>query len=137
MVKSLDVFKYLTTYKVFSKKIYKYDEHLTAKITDEMNVNEKYTYCLNKNSIIFTETININNNSSIKNYMSKHVIMCNTLSCASGEMVIRNDTFIFDNNSGTYKPTFNNLQSITNAMPFLRHKIIDILNPLHEKYFSI
>ena len=49
MVKSLDIFKYLTTYKVFSKNIYKYDKHLTAKITDEMNVNEKYTYCLHIN----------------------------------------------------------------------------------------
>ena len=69
--------------------------------------------------------------------MSKHVIMCNTLSCASGEMVIRNNTFIFDNNSGTYKPTFNNLQSIKNAIPFLRYKIIDMLNPSHENYFSV
>lgn len=131
-----DVFGYLTKDKILSKRINKTDENIMKKLINEMNPNEKYTYCLNNNKLIIVETKTTQNNSSIKNWLSKHIMMCNKTACASGEMVIHNNAFVFDNSSGTFQPTLDDLQSLKNAMPFLKIKLVDMSSDSHGKYFT-
>jgi hypothetical protein len=124
--KNIHLFQYLTKHKILSKKIYKKDKNIMEKIINEMNINEKYTFCLNKDTLIFAETKTAENNSMLKDWLSKHIMMCGETACASGELIIHNQIFIFDNASGTFKPTFQNLHSLHQAIPFLNFKIVDI-----------
>ena len=136
VVKNINLFDYLTSNKIFSKKIYKYDKKFTEKIIDNIDnfTNEKYTFCLNKNTLIFAETNH--NKSFIKEFMTKHIMLCDDTACASGEMVINNNLFIFDNSSGTFKPSVHNLQSIKQALPFLHVKITNMNSKTREIIFT-
>jgi hypothetical protein len=51
-------------------------------------------------------------------------------------MVIHNNTLIFDNASGTFKPTLDNLKALKEAMPFLKIKLVEMGSESHEKYFG-
>jgi hypothetical protein len=134
--KKSHLFGYLTQDKVLSKKINKRDANIMKKLISEINVNDKYTFCLNNDNLIFVETKTSENNSFVKDWLSKHIMICNKTACASGEMVIHNNTFIFDNSSGTFKPTLENLKSLKEAMPFLKIKLLDMGSESHEKYFG-
>lgn len=134
--KKVGVLDYLTKKKVLTRKIYKNDK-IMDNLKNIMNPHEKYTYCLNKDTLILAETKNKSNNSLLKNYMSKHIMLCkDTEACASGEMVIYEDSLIFDNKSGSYAPSLQNLQNLKVALPFLNIKTVDFNNPTHEKYFK-
>lgn len=63
-------------YKILSKKIYKNDKHILDKLGLIMNIHEKYTYCLHEDSLIMIDTKTIQNNSTIKDYVSKHTLLC-------------------------------------------------------------
>jgi hypothetical protein len=134
--KSADVFGYLTKHKILSKKINKSDKHIMEKLIKEINPEEKYTFCLNKDTLIFAETKTQENNSLLKDWLSKHIMLCNKTACASGEMVIHNNSFVFDNSSGTFQPTIQHLKSLKLAVPFLNIKIQDMKSPTHDKYFT-
>lgn len=124
--------------RVLSLKINKYDNNITEKIIKYIDNydNEKYTFCLNKNTFIFQETKTHENRSIIKDLMSKHMILCDQHACAAGEMVIHNNTFIVDNNSATYKPSIYELQSLKKSMPFINLKITDRTSKMNKKYFD-
>ena len=124
--------------KVLSIKLNKYDKNFTEKLIQHIdNYNtEKFTFCLNLKNIVFQETQTSENNSTIKNILSKHMILCDEKACASGEMIIKNDILIFDNNSGTYEPNMNNLQSLKKAIPFINFKITNRTSKTHKKYFG-
>lgn len=119
-----------------STQIYKKDKKLTTDLLKLFNPAEKYTYCLNKNNLIIVETKTINNKSIIKYLLSKHILLCDKGACASGEMVIYKNKFIFDNSSGTYKPSIENLEHLK-KLPFLNLKILDLNDKNHSKYFNL
>ena len=54
----------------------------------------------------------------------------------SGELVFHKNKLVFDNSSGTYKATIDNLKSIKKALSFLNVKIIDLYDKNHPKYFG-
>jgi len=126
IVKNIHLLKFLTKNKIFSKKINKYDKNITKKIINLMNANEKYTFCLNKNELIFAETKTGKNNSTVKEWMTKHIMLCDKNACASGEMIVHNNLLIFNNSSGTFKPSIYNLRSIKKAIPFMDIKITNM-----------
>ena len=138
IVKNINLLDYLTSDKILSKKIYKHDKKFTEKIIDNIDnsANEKFTFCLNKNILIFAETKTIHNKSIIKDYLTKHIMLCDNSACASGEMVINNKLFIFDNSSGTFRPNVYNLRSIKQALPFLHIKITNMHSNTHKTLFE-
>lgn len=139
--KKLNVYYNLPNkYKVISKKIYKNDKHILDKLESIMDNNENYTYCLHEDSLIMVDTKTIQNNSRIKNYMSKHYLLCKINSCAAGEVVFGKDgtnkVMVFNNKSGAYKPTYKNLLNIKKALPFLPIKIVEKSSKINSKYFG-
>ena len=87
----------------------------------------KFTYCLTDNSLIIAETKVDRNKTKIRKLVrdvtSKHYLICDKGVCASGELMIKDNTFIFDNSSGTFKPTLENLQNLKKALPNLNMKL--------------
>ena len=87
----------------------------------------KFTYCLTDNSLIIAETKVDRNKTKINKFVrdltSKHYLICDKGVCASGELMIKDNTFIFDNSSGTFKPTLENLQNLKKALPNLNMKL--------------
>ena len=141
--KHVELYHHLSDkYKILSKKILKNDKHIIDTLIKVLNVDEKYTYCLNEDNLIIVETATIQNNSNIKNFMSKHIILCQKNSCAAGELVFYNDpktnkiNMIFNNDSGTYQPSYKNLFYIKKGLPYLPIKIIDRKNKINTKYFG-
>lgn len=122
--------------KVFTKKIYTKDKNIMSEIISSINTNEKYTYCLNKNTLIFAETKTRENNSLLKDWLSKHITLCDNTACASGEMVIHENAFVFDNKSGTFQPSFSDLKSLKRALPFFNIKIVSRYSKTHDKYYE-
>jgi len=136
IIQNIKLLDYLTQKKVKTVKINKNDKKIMEKITKIINPNEKYTYCLNKDTLILAETKTNINKSFIKDITSKHIMLCNETACASGELVIDDNTFIFDNSSGSFIPSIQNIQILKKALPFLKLKIIDMNSKIHDKYFS-
>ena len=122
-----------------SKKIMK-NSNLTLNLIKYIKPYEKYTYCLTKDTLVIAETKASTNKTKlmkyIKNYTSKHLVICEESGCASGELVIKNNTFVFDNSSGTYEPAYENIASLKKALPFLNIKLVMMDSPDHSKYFS-
>ena len=87
----------------------------------------KFTYCLTDNALIISETKVARNKTKIRKFVrdltSKHYLICDKGVCASGELMIKDNTFIFDNSSGTFKPTLENLQNLKKALPNLNMKL--------------
>ena len=87
----------------------------------------KFTYCLTDNALIISETKVAKNKTKIRKFVrdltSKHYLICDKGVCASGELMIKDNTFIFDNSSGTFKPTLENLQNLKKALPNLNMKL--------------
>jgi hypothetical protein len=87
----------------------------------------KFTYCLTDNALIISETKVARNKTNVRKFVrdltSKHYLICDKGVCASGELMIKDNTFIFDNSSGTFKPTLENLQNLKKALPNLNMKL--------------
>jgi len=122
---------YLTQDKIATKKLYKNDTHLMTKLKKIIDPTEKYTYCVNKDKLILAETKTQANQSHLKDIMSKHILLCDESACASGEMIFRNDTLIFDNSSGTYEPSMKNLQVLKKILPFLKIRLMNMNSNTH------
>jgi hypothetical protein len=122
-----------------SKKFIK-NSNLTEKLINYIKPYEKYTYCLSNDMLVIAETKAKTNKTKItkliKNYTSKHFVICEDKVCASGELVIKDHTFIFDNSSGTYEPTYENIKTLKQALPFLNVKLVMLNSPEHSKYFN-
>jgi len=127
---------YLTQNKISTTKLYKNDKNITDKMKELMDPTEKYTYCVNKDKLILVETKTKTNNSKLKNMFSKHILLCDDTACASGEMIVHKNTFVFDNSSGTFKPSMKNLQILKKILPFLKIKLMNMNSPLHKNYFN-
>jgi len=127
---------YLTQDKITTKKLYKNDTQLMAKLKKIIDPNEKYTYCVNKDKLILAETKTQANQSNLKDIMSKHILLCDESACASGEMIFRNDTLVFDNSSGTYEPSMKNLQVLKKILPFLKIRLSHMNSNRHAEYFK-
>jgi hypothetical protein len=125
--------------KINTKEIVK-NQKLTEKLIKFIKPYEKYTYCLTNDTLVLAETKASTNKTKmakiIKNYTSKHFVLCGEDACASGEVVIKNNTFIFDNSSGTFEPTYENIKSLKKAIPFLNMKLVMMDTPEHATYFS-
>lgn len=113
--------------KVLKKKIYKNDKNIMKNIFKYFDKRKKYNYCLNKNTLNISSTTNKNTNSKIKDYLSKHIILCDNDPCCSGELSFLNlnkkKYILFNNNSGSYKPTKNNLIDLQKTLYFFNTKI--------------
>lgn len=105
------------------------NKHTSTRLLETLiNKNTTYTYCLTKSTLVLSETITPTNDTLIKDLMSKHILLCNENPCASGEMHIDKDTFVFNNNSGSYKPGNEHLERLQKSLPFLKLKIENINN---------
>jgi hypothetical protein len=127
---------YLTQTKIATKKLYKNDTKLMAKLKKIIDPTEKYTYCVNKDKLILAETKTQANQSHLKDIMSKHILLCDESACASGEMIFRNDTLIFDNSSGTYEPSMKNLQVLNKILPFLKIRLMNMNSKPHAAVYK-
>lgn len=133
-------YDYLTHKKKLNTKEIVKNQKLTEKLIKFIKPYEKYTYCLTNDTLVLAETKASTNKTKmtkiIKNYTSKHFVLCGENACASGEVVIKNNTFIFDNSSGTFEPTYENIKSLKKALPFLNTKLVMMDTPEHANYFS-
>jgi hypothetical protein len=127
---------YLTENKISTTKLYKNDKNMMEKLKKIIDPTEKYTYCVNKDKLILAETKTKTNESHVKNMLSKHILLCDDSACASGEVIIHKDTFVFDNSSGTFEPSIKNLQILKKVLPFLKVKIMNMNSKIHEDYFK-
>jgi hypothetical protein len=135
IAKKLKILEYLKKYQIFSKRLPRKKSSIKT-ILENMNTTTKYTYCLNNDTLIFAETTTTKDRAILKDWLSKHVILCGDNACSSGEMVVHNNELIFDNNSGSYKPTSEHLESLISLLSFLPIKIVPIHSEEHHKYFS-
>ena len=103
------------------------NNEITENLIKIINPYGKFTYCLTDNALIISETKVARNKTKIRKFVrdltSKHYLICDKGVCASGELMIKDNTFIFDNSSGTFKPTLENLQNLKKALPNLNIKL--------------
>ena len=103
------------------------NNELTENLIKIIKPYGKFTYCLTDNSLIISETKVARNKTKVRKFVrdltSKHYLICDKGVCASGELMIKDNTFIFDNSSGTFKPTLENLQNLKKALPNLNIKL--------------
>jgi len=103
------------------------NNEITENLIKIINPYGKFTYCLTDNALIISETKVARNKTKIRKFVrdltSKHYLICDKGVCASGELMIKDNTFIFDNSSGTFKPTLENLQNLKKALPNLNMKL--------------
>jgi hypothetical protein len=121
--KYVDFYPLLKKYMTDKIKIEKNDKDIMNKIASVFDVNTKYTYCLNHNSLIVAETKTTKNKSQIKDFFSKHGLLCDQKVCAAGEMKFSkkpNGTYkmVFDNGSGTFRPSKSDLQVLKKELPY-------------------
>ena len=126
LIKKIKIKKYLLNNKILVQKIYK-NNKMIENIKNIINHSITYNYCLYKNKLVL-----INRN----NFFSKHSIMCNKNPCCSGEMVFYKNSLVFNNNSGTYAPTYDDIKILKKALPFLKVKVVDMNSKLNKKYFG-
>lgn len=131
----VDVFGYLTRFRVSSRKINKRSKHIMDEITSEIKDHGRFSYCLNKDILIFAETVSDYDRSYMRDWLSKHIMLCGKGACASGEMVIKNGYFVFDNSSGSFEPGFEEIKVLKKALPFLKMKVVDKHSKERKKYF--
>lgn len=97
-----------------------------------LNKNAKYTYCIHGDVMVLATT----GTNIIQDYMSKHVVLCYNGACVSGEMVLRDSRFIFDDNSGSYRPKSKHLRYITDNLSFLNCIIMRRNDTMHKYFFN-
>ena len=103
------------TRKLKQARLPKNDKFVPA-LLKHLDADAIYTYCLNNDGSLFiAET---SHESFTKSLLSKHIRLCGPDPCISGELRFVGSTMVFDNDSGTYKPTGAQLQSLRRALPF-------------------
>jgi hypothetical protein len=94
------------------------------------DVNTKYTYCLNHDTLVIAETMTKKNKSKIKDFFSKHGLLCDQTVCAAGEMKFNKTSngsykMIFDNGSGTFRPSKSDLLVLKKELPYFDIEVVD------------
>lgn len=126
------LFKRITVKQKFRMRHFPKDHTLSARIIDYLKPEGKiYTFCLSHDELTVAEAppaewSKFNPMKVIKDALSKHVSICRKDICASGELVIKNGVFIFNNASGTYQPSLKNLKILKKALPWLKIKLTSI-----------
>lgn len=121
--KYYDFSSLLKNYMIDRLKIEKNDKDIMNKMVSVFDVNTHYTYCLNHNSLVVAETKTTKNKSQIKDFFSKHGLLCDQKVCAAGEMMFNKTTngnykMVFDNGSGTFRPSKSDLQVLKKELPY-------------------
>jgi hypothetical protein len=121
--KYLDISHLLKNYKIDTLKIEKNDESIMNKMISLFDIDTQYTYCLNRDTLVIAETKTNKNKSKIKDFFSKHGLLCDQTVCAAGEMRFYknpngNYKMVFDNGSGTFRPTKRDLQVLRKELPY-------------------
>jgi len=123
--------------KIYKKKFNKKDKNIVEKIFKLFDKRHKYTYCLNENNLIISSTKDKIENSHLKNKLSKHIILCENNPCSAGEMIFYKKKYmVFDDNSGTYKPSKENLLYLKKRLNFLNVIISERNSSKHKIYFK-
>lgn len=130
LTRTIKYFKLYSQHLNTQKKIYKNDS-CTKNLIQQIKPYKKYTYCLENDKLIIAET----KQTILRDLVSKHFMICGK-TCASGEMVIKNNMLVFDNSSGTYKPRYEDIKILKKALSFLDIKILSKDSPEHSIYFS-
>jgi hypothetical protein len=127
--KYLDVSNFLKKYMIDRVKIDKNDENIMNKLISMFDVNTKYTYCLNHDTLVIAETKTKKNKSKIKDFFSKHGLLCDQTVCAAGEMVFKKTSngnkMVFDNGSGTFRPSKSDLEVLKKELPYFDIETVD------------
>lgn len=127
----LDFSPLLKKYMVETQKIEKDDKDIMKKVVSLFDVNAKYTYCLNRNTLVVAETRTEKNESKIKDLFSKHGLLCDQKVCAAGEMSFEKTSkgsykMVFDNASGTFRPSKGDLQILKKKLPYFDISVVGI-----------
>lgn len=126
------LFKRITVKQTFRIKHFPKDETLSSRIIEYLKPEGKiFNFCLSHDKLTIVEAPShqlgkFNPLKIIKDALSKHISICRTDICASGELVIKNGVFIFNNASGTYQPSLKNLKILKKALPWLKTKLVSI-----------
>jgi len=127
--KYIDFSSLLKNYMIDMIKIEKNDKDIMNKMTSLFDVNTKYTYCLNHDTLVIAETKTKKNKSKIKDFFSKHGLLCDQTVCAAGEMVFKKTStgnkMVFDNGSGTFRPSKSDLQVLKKELPYFDTEIVN------------
>ena len=128
--KYVDFSPLLKKYMVDKIKIEKSDKDIMNKIIPIFDVNTKYTYCLNHDTLVIAETMTKKNKSKIKDFFSKHGLLCDQTVCAAGEMKFNKTSngsykMIFDNGSGTFRPSKSDLLVLKKELPYFDLEVVD------------
>lgn len=128
--KYVDLYPLLKNYMVDKIKIEKSDKDIMNKLITTFDVNTKYTYCLNRDTLVIAETMTKKNKSQIKDFFSKHGLLCDQKVCAAGEMKFNKTSngkykMVFDNGSGTFRPNKNDLQVLKKELPYFDIETVD------------
>ena len=128
--KYYDFSSLLKKYMVDRIKIEKNDKDIMNKLITTFDVNTKYTYCLNHDTLVIAETMTKKNKSKIKDFFSKHGLLCDQKVCAAGEMKFNktsngNYKMVFDNGSGTFRPNKSDLQVLKKELPYFDIETVD------------
>jgi len=128
--KYFDFSSLLKNYMVDKIKIEKNDKDIMNKITSVFDLNTKYTYCLNHDTLVIAETKTKKNNSKVKDFFSKHGLLCDQTVCAAGEMMFKKKTngsykMVFDNGSGTFRPSKSDLEVLKKELPYFDTEIVN------------
>jgi hypothetical protein len=127
--KYVDFSSLLKNYMIDRIKIEKNDKDIMNKMTSLFDVNTKYTYCLNHDTLVIAETKTKKNKSKIKDFFSKHGLLCDQTVCAAGEMVFKKTSngnkMVFDNGSGTFRPSKSDLQVLKKELPYFETEIVN------------
>jgi hypothetical protein len=136
-------------------RLRKDDPHITNKMATIFDTNQKYTYCLSNDTIVFSETKKSDNKinesedhiNNVKDFMSKHVMLCGNQTCISGEAIFciqpsKSSTeeiveILFDNSSGTFRPNFSNLKYLHKAIPYLNIRLLRRGTISHKHNFKL
>jgi hypothetical protein len=128
--KYIDFSSLLKNYMINKIKIEKNDKDIMNKMTSLFDVNTKYTYCLNHDTLVISETKTKKNKSNIKDFFSKHGLLCDQTVCAAGEMKFKqkpNGSYkmVFDNGSGTFRPSKSDLEVLKKELPYFDTETIN------------
>jgi hypothetical protein len=128
--KYIDFSSLLKNYMINKIKIEKNDKDIMNKMTSLFDVNTKYTYCLNHDTLVIAETKTKKNKSNIKDFFSKHGLLCDQTVCAAGEMKFKqkpNGSYkmVFDNGSGTFRPSKSDLEVLKKELPYFDTETIN------------
>ncbi len=115
-----------------NKKLTKCKEHLIN--FEDIIEDKKYNYTLDCNNNLLFIPYNINN--SKKRHSLFHNTMLENKDCfCSGEVILKNNEYFVNNNSGHYRPDFENLEYCINIFKNKYQDKIFIPKPFEKQKF--